>query len=83
VVRPSTGVGSSLKSPVCTTVPMGVCRAMAQASGMLWVTGIHSAASPPPSSTRWKSETTCIRDPFQRSSSRSLPSSSPMVKRVP
>ena len=53
VVRPSMGSGSSLKSPECTSTPWGVCRTRAQASGMLWVTGIHSASiSPLPTFTR-------------------------------
>ena len=53
VSRPSRGSGSILKSPECTSTPWGVCRTRAQASGMLWVTGIHSASiSPSPTFTR-------------------------------
>ncbi len=84
VSRPSTGVASSLKSPVCTTTPQGVCRAMAQASGMLWVTGIHSASiSPEPIFSRLKSSTTCMCRGLQRLNSLSLPSRMPIVKAEP
>ena len=43
IISPSIGVVSSLKSPVCKIVPKGVCRAMAQASAMEWLTWINSA----------------------------------------
>ena len=43
-MRPSTGVWSILKSPVCITVPTGVFMAMPMASGMLWHTRNHDAS---------------------------------------
>ena len=39
VGMPSIGVGSSLKSPECTTSPSGVSKATAAASGTEWLTG--------------------------------------------
>ena len=39
---PSTGVKSTLKSPVCTTVPTGVWMASAQAPAMEWLTLMNS-----------------------------------------
>ena len=41
VRRPSTGVRSSLKSPVCTIVPAGVKNAIAKPCGTEWVTGMN------------------------------------------
>ena len=40
VGRPSMGVGSSLKSPEWITIPSGVSKAIADASGTEWLTGI-------------------------------------------
>ncbi len=47
VRRPSTGVRSSLKSPVCRMTPCGVCTAMAWAWGTEWVTGMNSTSNGP------------------------------------
>ena len=47
VRRPSTGVRSSLKSPLCSTTPWGVCTAMAWACGTLCVTGMNSTSNGP------------------------------------
>jgi hypothetical protein len=44
---PSTGVWSSLKSPVCTTSPCGVRNANAQPSGMEWLTCTTSTTNGP------------------------------------
>ena len=56
VRRPSTGVRSSLKSPVWRMTPWPVCTATAWAWGTLWVTGMNSMSNGPmvtrsPSST--------------------------------
>ena len=56
VSRPSTGVRSSLKSPVCRIVPCGVWNAVAKPCGTEWVTGMNSQSNGPirrrsPSST--------------------------------
>ena len=47
VLRPSTGVGSSLKSPLCMIVPAGVWYAVANACGTEWVTGMNSQSNGP------------------------------------
>ena len=50
VAHPSIGVGSSLKSPVCRTVPYGVSTATANPSGIEWVTCKNRIENPPTSS---------------------------------
>ena len=47
VLRPSTGVGSSLKSPLCRMVPAGVWYAVANACGTECVTGMNSQSNGP------------------------------------
>ena len=47
VRRPSTGVRSSLKSPVCRIVPCGVWNAVANPWGTEWVTGMNSTSNGP------------------------------------
>ena len=47
VLRPSTGVGSSLKSPLCMIVPAGVWYAVAKACGTECVTGMNSQSNGP------------------------------------
>ncbi len=47
VLRPSTGVGSSLKSPLCMIVPAGVWYAVANACGTECVTGMNSQSNGP------------------------------------
>ena len=42
VRTPSSGSWSILKSPVCTSVPAGVCTATARASGIEWLTETNS-----------------------------------------
>ena len=42
VSRPSTGVRSSLQSPVCRIMPCGVWNAVAKPCGTEWVTGMNS-----------------------------------------
>ena len=51
-MRPSTGVRSSLKSPVCRIVPAGVRYAVAKACGTEWVTGMNSQSNGPMSMRR-------------------------------
>ena len=65
VRRPSTGVRSSLKSPVCRMTPCGVCTAIAWACGTLWVTGMNSTSNGP----------ICTRSPSATACSSVLPSS--------
>ena len=82
VANPSIGVGSSLKSPVCSTVPEGVSTATASPSGIEWVTWRNrienpSISSEPPGSATIRSAsavTPC---------SSSLPCSSSSVKAEP
>ena len=76
--HPSTGVGSSLKSPVCTTNPTGVVIANPTASGMLCEVWKNSTSNGPrlifsPACTVW------IVSLSSRRASRSLFSSSPRV----
>ncbi len=47
IISPFTGVKSILKSPVCTTVPMGVFIARATASAIEWLTFINSISKAP------------------------------------
>ena len=47
VLRPSTGVRSSLKSPLCRIVPAGVWYAVANACGTECVTGMNSQSNGP------------------------------------
>ncbi len=47
VSRPSTGVRSSLKSPVCRMVPCSVWTAVAKPCGTEWVTGMNSQSKGP------------------------------------
>ena len=47
VRRPSTGVRSILKSPLCRIVPCGVWYAAAKAWGTEWVTGMNSTSKGP------------------------------------
>ena len=47
VSRPSTGVRSSLKSPVWRIVPCGVWKAVAKPCGTEWVTGMNSTSHGP------------------------------------
>ncbi len=58
VGRPSIGVGSSLKSPECSTIPSGVSKATAAASGTEWLTGMNEKPNGPclrhsPNATGW------------------------------
>ena len=46
---PTMGFASSLKSPVCSTVPYGVRIATACASGTEWVTGMNCRSKDPSS----------------------------------
>ena len=47
VVRPSTGVRSSFKSPECRITPCGVWNAVAKPCGTEWVTGMNSTSNGP------------------------------------
>ena len=47
VRRPSTGVRSSLKSPVCKMTPWGVWKARAKPCGTEWATGMNSMSNGP------------------------------------
>ena len=47
VSRPSTGEGSILKSPVCTSAPTGVCSTMHRLWGTEWVIGSASTSNGP------------------------------------
>ena len=47
VVMPSMGVWSSLKSPVCSTLPAGLFRKMPTEPGMLWFTAKKFAVKQP------------------------------------
>ena len=47
VRRPSTGVRSSLKSPVWRITPCGVWNAVAMPWGTEWVTGMNSTSNGP------------------------------------
>ncbi len=77
---PSTGVGSSLKSPECSTIPSGVSKAMAAACGTEWLTLISWKRKGPrltqrSNSTGWKSGVT--------PSSSTRPLASSRERRVP
>ncbi len=47
VRRPSTGVRSSLKSPLWSTTPWAVWKARAKPLGTEWVTGMNSTSKGP------------------------------------
>ncbi len=47
VIRSSSGSWSSLKSPVCSTLPASVVMATASASGMEWLTATNSSSNGP------------------------------------
>ena len=51
VRRPSTGCRSSLKSPEWRMTPWGVWKAMANALGTEWVTGMNSTSHGPDAPT--------------------------------
>ena len=81
--RPSTGVMSSLKSPVWTIGPCAVCSTTATASGIEWVTRTNSASNGP-AWTRDPSGTTSTRSASSPTPcSSSLDLISPSVSRVP
>ena len=80
MISPSMGVKSTLKSPVCTRTPAGVCMASPTESGMEWFTLMNSTAMQP-------SFTVCpgvilLRSESGRPCSFSLPSMSAMVRAV-
>ena len=63
------GVGSILKSPLCTISPAGVEIASATESGVEWVTRIGSTPNGP-SSKRRRGSIVFMRAPIRPSSSR-------------
>ena len=79
---PSTGVKSTLKSPVCTTVPTGVWMASAQAPAMEWFTLMNSMRNAP-SCMRSPGSTTFICTPSMWRCSLSFCATSAKVSRVP
>ena len=82
IISPWMGVMSSLKSPVCTTVPSGVWMARQQASAIEWLTWMNSTVSAP--ARTLSPALTVRRSGFQGSEcSSSLFLTIPMVSRVP
>ena len=79
----SIGVGSSLKSPVCTIAPNSVWNATATASGTEWVTRMNSIVNGPtctvPPSGLISTRSTC----GDRPCSSSFDFTRPRVRRVP
>ena len=83
IMSPSIGVRSSLKSPVCTSIPSGVLMASAQASAMEWFTWMNSTVKDAPSRIT-SPALTQRRSAFHgRVCSCSLFSMMPSVSRVP
>ena len=80
---PATGRASSLKSPEWMIIPCGVSMAMAQASGMEWVTAIHSATNGEPSPASRTSPGTTLRRSASIPASSSRRRTIARVKRVP
>ena len=82
VARPSTGAGSSLKSPECTISPAGVSIARPTPPGMLCATGTVSTAKGP-RAMRSPSPSGTSRARPSRSNSRSFSRTSASVSGVP
>ncbi len=77
---PSRGSWSILKSPVCTSVPAGVCTATARASGIEWLTQTYSVSKGP---ARWESPAATSTSCGSIRCSRSLAATSARVNRDP
>ena len=87
VSRPSSGVWSILKSPVCTIVPAPVVIATASASGIEWLTArnssVQSKPAVPAASRTTSPSRTRRRSGFGIRCCSSLPASSARVSREP
>ena len=81
VVTPSIGVWSSLKSPVCKTLPAGLWKNTPTAPGMEWFTAKNSAVKQP--SFTWSPGLISTSFAFLILCSANLPSISPSVIFVP
>ena len=77
---PSSGSWSILKSPVCTSVPAGVCTATASASGIEWFTETNSQWNGP---ATWSSPAATSTSVGSIRCSRSLAATSARVNREP
>ena len=80
VRTPSSGNWSILKSPVCTSVPAGVCTATASASGIEWLTETNSQWNGP---ATWSSPAATSTSTGSIRCSRSLAATRARVNRDP
>ena len=79
---PTTGLPSSLKSPVCTTRPAGVSMMSAELSGIEWLTGTNCTRNGPTSIAFGRGSTTRIMSAARPASSIFIATSAAVKRRA-